>query len=92
MKKKMFFFSVHKMSYSSIRTIDTTNVCFLTPPTVEQKKEPPCPRLPVPWVGGSMPRTNQIYAVNQDPSNPLNCLPVPQATTVVSAVASKGKG
>ena len=79
MKKKTFFFFYHKMSsYSSIQSMDSMNVCFLTPPTVEQKREPPCPRLPVPWVGGSMPRTNQIYAVNQDPANPLNCLPLPQ--------------
>lgn len=65
-------------SYSNIRSIDTTNHCFLVPPTSTQKQMPPCPRLPVPWVGGTMPNTNQIYAVNEDPSNPLRCIPPPK--------------
>lgn len=61
-------------SYSSIRSIDSSNHCFLVPPTPVEKITPPCPRLPVPWVG-SMPTNNRIVRVNEDPSNPLSCLP-----------------
>lgn len=61
-------------SYSSIRSMETTNECFLRPPPEKVEKIPPCPRLPVPWVG-PMPTTNQIYRINEDPANPLRCVP-----------------
>ena len=52
------------MSYSSLREVDQSYHCFMEGPP-----EPSC-RGPV-----SLPRTNQIYAVNADPSNPLRCTP-----------------
>ena len=63
--------------YSSLQELDVSNHCFLHAPPPSVVKTPPCPRLPVPWVGSTMPRTNQIYAVNENPSNPLRCIPPP---------------
>jgi hypothetical protein len=59
------------MSYSSLREVDQSYHCFMEgPPSPPPPPEPSC-RGPV-----SLPRTNQIYAVNADPSNPLRCTPL----------------
>lgn len=59
------------MSYSSLREVDQSYHCFMKgPPSPPPPPEPSC-RGPV-----SLPRTNQIYAVNADPSNPLRCTPL----------------
>ena len=54
--------------------MDASYHCFMNGDSPQQPPKPSCvaQRGPV-----SLPRTNQIYAVNEDPANPLRCVPRP---------------